>query len=177
MPITFEEMRTPRPMEITVSWKGQSLDVTYDRAACTMEITENYRLMSIRERMSRVLLGWDLLKAGVSWQPLPKDDESWETTIRADRVLRALAASTAERPLTDADRADLAARPITFEERGRAYSAAWVSILLQLDPEFVRTVDGGILDDFLGLSWRGKISANGSAPMASTGGSTGGTTA
>lgn len=175
MPLNFEEMRAPRPMIIPVDWKGQQLDVTYDRAAFTMEVIEERYRMSIRDRMARVLIGWDLLKAGVPWQPLPKDDESWEKTIHADRILRALAVSTAERPLTDTDRAELAARPITFEERERAYTDAWNTILIQLDRDFVRAVDTAVLDDFLGVNWRAGISVNGSAPTGASAGSIGGT--
>jgi len=146
--ISFESLRTPKPMDITVVWEGQDLHVTYDRAAFTIEMTENIYSMPIRERMSRVLLGWDLLKAGQPWQPLPKDDPSWYA---------------------------IDAEPASWEERETAYRAAWAAILLQLDRTFVRAVDTGVLDDFLGVSWRGAISANGSAAAGALGGSTGGT--
>jgi transposase len=154
--ISFESLRTPRPMDIVVVWEGQDLHVTYDRAAFTIEMTEGVYRMPIRERMARVLLGWDLLKGGQPWQPLPKDDPSWDAAIQAARP----------------EGADVT--PSTTEERERAYQAAWDAILLQLPRPFVRAVDTGVLDDFLGVSWRGAISANGSAPTRASAGSTGG---
>lgn len=174
MPLSFEDMRAQRPMTIPVEWKGQSLDVTYDRAAFTMEMTENRRFMPIRDRMSRVLIGWDLLKAGVPWQPLPKSDETWEKAVHAERLRQAQDGRGADNPLTDADRTEIAQMPISFEDREHVYANAWLAILLQLDPEFVRTVDAGVLDDFLGGTGRSRISANGSAPMGASAGSIGG---
>lgn len=174
MPLSFESMRAPKATPITMVYEGQDLRLIYDRAACTMEITENIGAMGIRERVSKLLIGWDMLKAGVPWQPLPADDESWEKGIHADRLQRALAGRDAEHSLTEAERADLAAQPVTFEERRALYVAAWNTILLQLPREFVRAVDAEILDDFLGVIWRRRISANGSAPIASSAGSPGG---
>lgn len=171
--ISFESLRAPKPTPITVVWQGQDLHVTYDRNACTMEITENISFMPIRQRQSKLLLGWDLLKAGVNWQPPDKDDPSWEAVIQDRRVAQALRGR--ETPLSESEAGELALSPITFEERAAAYEAAWSAILLQLDRDFVRAIDAEILDDFLGVSWRRRISANGSAPIASTDASPGGT--
>lgn len=163
--ISFESLRAPKPMEITVVWEGQDLHVTYDRAAFTIEMTEGVYGMPIRERMSRVLLGWDLLKAGQPWQPPAKDDPIWEATIQAAR---------AQAVTTDSERGEACA-PITDDERAQAYRAAWNDIITQLPRTFIRAVDTGVLDDFLGVSWRGAVSANGSAVTGASAASTGGT--
>lgn len=179
--ISFESLRAPKPMAIVVVWEGQDLHVTYDRAAFTIEMTEGVYAMPIRRRLSRVLLGWDLTRASVSWQPPPKDDPNWDTLIQADRLraVKARHASALEgdlpAPLSDAERSEVMDAPITWEERAAAYEAAWDAILLQIDRTFVRAVDTGVLDDFLGVSWRGAISANGSAATGALGGSIGGT--
>jgi len=157
MSFTFESMHsTPKPTPITVVFEGQDLRLVYDRAAFTMDMTENFRNMPIRTRLRSVLLSWDLLKDGVPWQPLPKDDPSWEEIIGSEGE----------------------SRVATPAERDSAYAAAWDDILGQLPRDFVFAVDAGVLDDFLGLIWRGRISANGSAPapVTPTGGSTGGMT-
>lgn len=130
--ISFESLRAPKPSAITVVWEGQDLHVTYDRAAFTIEMTEGIYAMPIKQRMARVMMGWDLLKDGQPWQPA--DD-------------------------------------LPADERAEA----WDAILLQLPRAFVRAVDTGILDDFLGVSWRGATSANGSAPPVASAGSLGGT--
>jgi len=162
--ISFESLRAPKPMDIVVVWEGQDLHVTYDRAAFTLEMTEGVYGMPIRERMRRVLLGWDLLKAGVPWQPPQRDDPSWVDTIQAARGPG----------LTDSERGELAQEPITAAERDHAYQDAWDAILTQLPRAFVRAVDTGVLDDFLGVTWRGALSANGLAVVAGSAGSTGG---
>jgi len=173
--LSFEILRTPRPIEIVVTWESQELHVTYDRAAFVVEMTEGVYGMPIRERMRRVLLGWDLLKGGQPWQPTPKEDEVWEKAVYAARTERAQAGRDADHPLTDADRRDIAQQPISFAERATVYESAWDAIIAQLPRAFIRAVDTGILDDFLGVIWRGATSANGSAPAVASGGSFGGT--
>jgi len=171
--ISFERLRAPKPTAITVVWEGEDLHVIYDRAAFTIEVTENIYTMPVRERMRRVLLGWDLLRGGVPWQPPDQDDPGWDATIPALRVT--LARAGRDTPLSELEADELAAQPITFDDRARAYQAAWDAILLQLDRTFVRAVDTGVLDDFLGVSWRGAVSANGSAVTGDSARARGGT--
>jgi hypothetical protein len=144
-------------MEIIVVWEGQDLHVTYDRAAFTIEMTEGVYTMPIRQRLIQVLLSWDLLRGGQPWQPPPQDDPGWDAIVQAARP----------------DGADVALS--TADERSAAYESAWNDIIVQLPRAFVRAVDTGVLDDFLGLTWRGAISANGSGTMAGSVGSIGGT--
>jgi len=174
MPLTFDKLRAPKPAETVITWEGDELHVVYDRAAFTVEMYENIYSTPIRQRLVQVLISWDLLKDGQPWVPDGRGDPSWTEKVYEMRELRALAVKGG--PLTDEERRATHATVPTDEERLAAYRAAWDAILAQLPREFVRAVDGGVLDDFLGVSWRGGRSANGSAPAANTGAGPGGTT-
>jgi len=175
MALTFEKLRTPKPMQIVIPWEGDDLHVTYDRAAFTIEQVEGVYTTPIRQRLIQVLIGWDLLRDGIAWQPEPRDHPGWDAIALARRELRAISAAGGSTPLDDDTRAALHADPVTTDERRQAYDDAWEAILVQLPREFVKAVDGGILDDFLGVAWRGVSSVNGSAPTASTDAAPGGT--
>lgn len=174
MPLTFDRLRTPKPTETVIFWEGEELHITYDRAAFTVDLAESVYTMPIRQRLVQVLLYWDLLKDGQPWVPDGRDDPCWIEKVYELRVLRAVA--TKGEPLTEEERAMTRATMPSADERLAAYHAAWDAILVQLPREFVRAVDGGILDDFLGVSWRGAPSGNGSEPAGATGGGRGGTT-
>jgi hypothetical protein len=174
MALTLDRLRAPKPAEAQIVYEGEELHITYDRAAFTVELVEGVYGMPIRQRLVQVLLGWDLLKDGVPWQPADRDDPSWYDRVHDLQEMRA--AVEKGEPLTDAERGAIWEAIPTSGERHAAYRAAWDAILVQLPREFVRAVDGGILDDFLGVSWRGAASANGSAQAASMGGGHGGTT-
>jgi hypothetical protein len=174
MPLTFDRLRAPKPAQTTIDWDGEELHITYDRAAFTVELAERVYSMPIRQRLTQVLLGWDLFMDGKPWQPEDRDDPLWYDRVHELQALRAVALKG--EPLTDSERGAIWEATPTAEERLAAYRAAWDAILVQLPREFVRAVDGGILDDFLGGNWRGGVSANGSAPAAATGGGPGGTT-
>lgn len=199
MGLDIAQLRAPRPTTTRITWEGEEVVVIYDRNAFTMDLTESTFSVPIMQRLVQVLLGWDVLQEGRSWQPEERADPIWDTRVRelrvlraatekATRVLRETQAALAEgaaldraaleqaQALTDEERADANAEPPTEAERRAAYQAAWSTILEQLPREFVRAVDRGILDDFLGESWRAQRSGNGSAPTANTGGGPGGTT-
>lgn len=174
MPLSLEKIRTPKPAETVIIWEDEELHITYDRNAFTADMYERIYTTPIRERLTQVLLYWDLLKDGQPWVPNGRDDPCWTEKVYELRALRA--ATTKGEPLTDEEYAMTRATLPSIDERLAAYRAAWDAILAQLPRDFVKAVDGGILDDFLGVSWRGRISANGSAPAASTGDGRGGTT-
>jgi hypothetical protein len=174
MALTLDRLRAPKPAEAQIVYEGEELHITYDRAAFTVELVEGVYSMPIRQRLVQVLLYWDLLRDGQPWVPEGRDDPIWRDRARDLRVMRAVAEKG--EPLTDTERGAVREATPTVEECQAAYRAAWDAILVQLPREFVRTIDGGILDDFLGVSWRGAASANGSAQAASMGGGHGGTT-
>jgi hypothetical protein len=176
MSLTFDQLRTPKPTETLVVWDGQDLHVTYDRNAFTIDVIESVYRMPIRQRLVQVLIGWDLLRDGQPWQPEPRDHPGWDAIVLARREMTALVAAGEDTPLEETERATLYAPPITTAERDEAYQDAWGAILVQLPREFVKAVDTGVLDDFLGVSWRVVTSVNGSAPPANTGVDRGGTT-
>lgn len=174
MPLTFDRLREPKPAEAMIVYEGDELHITYDRAAFTVELVEGVYSAPIRQRLTQVLLGWDLLKDGRPWQPPDRGNSSWAEKVYELRELRAVVEKG--EPLADTERGTTRADVPTTEECQAAYRAAWDAILVQLPREFVRAVDGGILDDFLGASWRGAASANGAVPTASTGAGRGGMT-
>jgi len=176
MSLTFDQLRTPKPTETLIVWDGQDLHVTYDRNAFTIDLIESVYRMPIRTRLVQVLIGWDLIKDGQPWQPEPRDHPGWDAIVLARREMRALVAAGQSEPLSETERAELYAPPITDMARLGAYQDAWDAILVQLPREFVKAVDTGVLDDFLGVSWRVVASANGAAPTADTGAGRGGTT-
>lgn len=176
MSLTFDQLRAPKPTETLIVWEGQDLHVTYDRSAFTIDLVESVYRMPIRARLVQVLIGWDLLKDGQPWQPEVKGHPGWDAIVLARREMRALVASGQNVPNEESERANLYAPPITADERDEAYHDAWDAILVQLPREFVKAVDTGVLDDFLGVSWRVDRSANGSAPPANMGAAPGGTT-
>ncbi len=176
MPLELSAVRAPKPTEALIVWEGQHLHVVYDRNAFTTDLVESIYTMPLRRRLVQVLIGWDLIKDGQPWQPEPRDHAGWDTIALARREMRAVVASGTSEVLGDAQRTALYAEPITADERKQAYEDAWEAILMQLPREFVKAVDTGVLDDFLGVSWRAVTSANGSARPASTGAAPGGTT-
>lgn len=157
-------IRAPRPATVKVVWGDEVINVTYNRGAFSIALVENVYRMAIRDRVKQVLLAWDITSNGEPWQPQPIEHPAWDAVVYARREIQALAdrqRAGNSAPLTEDERASLQAPTIAPAEKQAAYEDAWEAYLVQLDREVVRAIDTGVLDDFLGASWRGATSGNG----------------
>lgn len=157
-------IRAPRPATVKVAWGDEVINVTYNRAAFSIALVENVYRMAIRDRVKQVILGWDITLNGEPWQPQPIEHPAWDAVVNARREIQALAERQRagdNASLSEDERAALQAPTISPAERQSAYEDAWDAYLVQLDREVVRAIDTGVLDDFLGVSWRGATSGNG----------------
>lgn len=166
MPISVDAVQAPKPARIVVHFNGEELNVTYDRNAITNAMVESLFQTPIRARLGLMLLEWDLLQNGQPWQPAPLSDPVWREKAEAQRLADALAhkalpevnealiAKVQTHELTADEQSTALATPITATERRAQYTDAWDEIFRLLPRDFLRAVDEGVLDDFLGKGWR-----------------------
>lgn len=176
----LETIKRPLPTKVTAQTEAGPVETHYDRNAVTGAIQNAIYSMPIRERLSRLLVGWDVTMNGECWQPESLENIGhWQGVIRAQREQAHVAwtalksqraaltpeAALALPPLGDEPIAPDA--PMTVQDRRAAYSAAWRAILDELPNDFVKAIDDEVLDDFLGGRWRMNATGRG-LPQAST---------